>query len=182
MSIIYSKYQSVEYDDENMRNYKLVKKYLLNDSSLAQSKKPIIWIHMVYDINARWWPSFSSRNTDNLNQPYQYLTMKSIIDKCGEDFNVCLIDDDTFTFDFNRIREFCERKLTGGYKINWCVNVRPNITDIGLLKLMKKAGCRAMVVGYESGSSEILKRIKKGITVERMEAFAKAPDEIDLSS
>jgi len=97
MSLIYSKYQSVEYDDENMRNYKMVKKYLLNDSSLAQSKKPIIWIHMVYDINARWWPSFSSRNTDNLNQPYQYLTMKSIIDKCGEDFNVCLIDDDTFT-------------------------------------------------------------------------------------
>jgi hypothetical protein len=51
---------------------------------------------MVYEKNARWWPSFASRNTDNLNQPYQYLTLKSIIDKCGEDFNVCLIDDETF--------------------------------------------------------------------------------------
>jgi hypothetical protein len=96
LSFIYNKYKSSEDDDEHMQNYKLVRKYLLNDSSLAQSKKPIIWIHMVYEKNARWWPSFSSRNTDNLNQPYQYLTLKSIIDKCGEDFNVCLIDDDTF--------------------------------------------------------------------------------------
>ena len=97
LSIIYNKYKSGEDEEENMKNYKLVRKYLLNDSSLAQSKKPIIWIHMVYDINARWWPDFGSRNTDNLNQPYQYLTLKSIIDKCGKDFNVCLIDDDTFT-------------------------------------------------------------------------------------
>lgn len=96
LSLIYNKYKTKENDDEHMKNYKLVRKYLLNDSSLARSKKPIIWIHMVYDINARWWPSFSSRNTDNLNQPYQYLTMKTIIDKCGDDFNVCLIDDNTF--------------------------------------------------------------------------------------
>ena len=96
LSFIYHKYKSREDDDEHMRNYKLVRQYLLNDSSLAQSKKPIIWIHMVYDTNARWWPSFASRNSDDLNQPYQYLTLKSIIDKCGQDFNVCLIDDETF--------------------------------------------------------------------------------------
>ena len=96
LSFLYNKYKTVEDDDEQMRNYKLVKKYLLTNSTLAQSKKPIIWIHMVYDKNARWWPSFESRNTENLNQPYQYLTLKKIIDKCGEDFNVCLIDDETF--------------------------------------------------------------------------------------
>jgi radical SAM superfamily enzyme YgiQ (UPF0313 family) len=85
-----------------------------------------------------------------------------------------MIDDDTFTFDLKRVQEFCEHKLAGGYTINWCANVRPNITDVKLLKLMRKAGCRAIVAGYESGSPEILKRIKKGITVERMEAFAEA--------
>jgi radical SAM superfamily enzyme YgiQ (UPF0313 family) len=85
-----------------------------------------------------------------------------------------MIDDDTFTFDLARVREFCERKLAGGYKINWCANVRPNITDVKLLRLMKKAGCRAMVAGYESGSPEILKRMKKGITLRQMEAFAEA--------
>jgi hypothetical protein len=97
MSFFYNKYKSSEDEDEQVRNFKLVQKYLLNDSSLAQSKKPLMWIHMNYEQNARWWPSFASRNTDNLNQPYQYLTLKTIIDKCGGDFNVCLIDDDTFT-------------------------------------------------------------------------------------
>jgi len=96
LSMIYNKYKSSVYDDENMNNYQIVKQYLLSDSSLAQSSKPIIWVHIVYEKNGRWWPSFSSRTTEDLNQPYQYLTLKSIIDKCGEDFNVCLIDDDTF--------------------------------------------------------------------------------------
>ncbi|MFH0985369.1 MAG: radical SAM protein [Candidatus Omnitrophota bacterium] len=85
-----------------------------------------------------------------------------------------MIDDDTFTFDLARVREFCERKIAGGYKINWCANVRPNIADVELLKLMKKAGCRAMVAGYESGSPEILKRMKKGITLRQMEQFSEA--------
>jgi hypothetical protein len=96
LSYIYNKYKSVEDDDEHMQNYRLVKQYLLNDSSLAQSKKPIIWIHIAYEANARHWQSFFSRKTDDLNQPYQYLTLKSIIDKCGQDFNICLIDDETF--------------------------------------------------------------------------------------
>ena len=91
-----------------------------------------------------------------------------------------MIDDDTFTFDLPRVREFCERKIAGGYKINWCANVRPNITDVDLLRLMKKAGCRAMVAGYESGSSEILKRIKKGITLRQMEDFAGAAREAGI--
>lgn len=97
LSYIYSQYKGREYDSDQMRTYDKVKKYLLTESSLARSKKPLIWIHLEYEKNARWWPSFGSRNTENLNQPYQYLTIKSIIDKCGEDFNVCLIDDDTFT-------------------------------------------------------------------------------------
>lgn len=58
LSMIYNKYKSSAYDDENMNNYKIVKQYLLNDSSLAQSSKPIIWVHIVYEKNGRWWPSF----------------------------------------------------------------------------------------------------------------------------
>ena len=51
---------------------------------------------MVRDINARNWLSFYSRNSTKLNQPYLFITMKSIVDKCGESFNICLIDDDAF--------------------------------------------------------------------------------------
>lgn len=93
---LYNRYKKQNEDDEDIKQYELVKKYLLNDSSLAKTKKPIIWIHMTYEVNARWWPSFNSRNSDCLNQPYIFLILKSIIDKCGDNFNICLIDDDTF--------------------------------------------------------------------------------------
>jgi len=61
-----------------------------------KNRKPIIWIHVEFDKNARSWESFGSRTSDNLNQPYQYLTIRNIIEHCGESFNVCLIDDDAF--------------------------------------------------------------------------------------
>ena len=96
IAILYEKYKSHYLDEDDMKQYELVRKYLLNDSSLALSKKPILWIHNDYETNARWWASWGSRDTTCLNQPYQYLTIKSIIDKCGGDFNVCLIDDSTF--------------------------------------------------------------------------------------
>jgi len=38
---------------------------------------------------------------------------------------------------------------------------------------MKEAGCRLMIVGYESGDPQILKNIKKGATVERARQFTK---------
>ena len=38
---------------------------------------------------------------------------------------------------------------------------------------MKEAGCRLLIVGYESGDAQILKNIKKGATVERARQFTK---------
>ena len=96
ISIIYNKYKGDDDFDDDSKHYNIVKEYLLNDSSLAQSKNPILWIHMNYEINARNWESFFSRNSCELNQPYIFLTLKTIIDKCGKDFNVCLINDSTF--------------------------------------------------------------------------------------
>ena len=36
---------------------------------------------------------------------------------------------------------------------------------------MKEAGCRLLIVGYESGDPQILKNIKKGATIEMAERF-----------
>lgn len=93
---MHDKFINYESINEENRHYELVRKYLLHDSSLARSKLPLIWIHVDKEINARWWESFGSRNTTCVNQPYQLLTIKNIVDKCGGSFNVCLIDDDTF--------------------------------------------------------------------------------------
>jgi len=100
--------QSFQNNDE----YDMIKKYLLNDSPLYGFNRPKIWIHSKYEINARKWKDFYSRNTTDLNQPYLHLTIKTIINHCGEDFNICLIDDESFSklipswdIDLNKVAE-----------------------------------------------------------------------------
>lgn len=83
-------------DGETRDDYEMVKKYLLNDTALYGKNRPKLWIHSAYEINARKWKNFMSRNSTDLNQPYLYLTIQSIINHCGDNFHVCLIDDDSF--------------------------------------------------------------------------------------
>ena len=74
----------------------LVENYFLGLNKMDKLK-PILWIHAVGERNARNWQSFGSRSTDKLNQPYLYMFMKSISDKCTS-FNVCLVDDTVFKY------------------------------------------------------------------------------------
>lgn len=83
--------------NQNKDEYELIRKYLLNDSPLYGYNRPKIWIHSIYEYNARKWKSFGSRSSTDLNQPYLHATVKSVINHCGNDFNVCLIDDDSFS-------------------------------------------------------------------------------------
>jgi hypothetical protein len=83
--------------DEKDNSAELIQKYLLNDSPLYGFNKPKIWIHTKYEINAREWKDFGSRNTYNLNQPYIHYTIQSIIDHNQKDFYICLIDDESFS-------------------------------------------------------------------------------------
>jgi radical SAM superfamily enzyme YgiQ (UPF0313 family) len=45
---------------------------------------------------------------------------------------------------------------------------------------MKEAGCRLLIVGYESGDPQILKNIKKGATVDMAERFTANCKKLDL--
>jgi len=76
--------------------YTLIKKYLLNESPLYGFNKPKLWIHSKYEVNSRQWKSFQSRTSTDLNQPYLHLTIRTIINHCSNDFNICLIDDNSF--------------------------------------------------------------------------------------
>ena len=94
---IYNSYIKENRVTQEQADYLVLEKYLLEDSSLAKSKKPILWIHIDFQENARNWVDFASRKSKNLNLPYLYLTIKSIIDHCGDNFNVFIIDDNTFS-------------------------------------------------------------------------------------
>lgn len=42
------------------------------------------------------------------------------------------------------------------------------------MRVMKKAGCRCLCVGFESGNQQLLDRMKKGITLEQSQTFMEA--------
>jgi hypothetical protein len=105
----------------------LIRKYLLNESPLYGMNRPKLWIHSTYEKNARQWKDFYSRNSTDLNQPYIHLTIKSIINHCGADFNICLIDDETFS------------KLIPTWEINMATLSEPHKSmyrEYGMLQLL----------------------------------------------
>jgi hypothetical protein len=121
------KYTSYSENKDNNEEYKLIQKYLLNDSPLYGYNKPKLWIHSKYEYNTRKWKSFQSRSSTELNQPYIHLTIKSIILHCSNDFNICLIDDDSFS------------KLIPSWTINMKLVPEPKKThyrQLGISKLL----------------------------------------------
>ena len=70
------------------------------------------------------------------------------------------IEDDCFTANPSHVRKICELLISRKIKIKWYCNVRGDL-KYDLLKLMKKAGCRLVTVGFESGCQKILDGIQK---------------------
>lgn len=85
-----------------------------------------------------------------------------------------VIEDDTFTANKKRVIEICqlliEKNLNKRFK--WLCNARVNL-DLETMQIMKKAGCRLIIPGIESGNQDILNNIKKGTTIEQIEQYVK---------
>jgi hopanoid biosynthesis associated radical SAM protein HpnJ len=86
-------------------------------------------------------------------------------------------DDDTFNIQKARTVELCAKLKP--LKLTWSCTSRVT-TDYETLKAMKEAGCRLLIVGYESGDAQILKNIKKGATLERARQFTKDAHKLGL--
>ena len=77
-------------------------------------------------------------------------------------------DDDTFNYQKKRTIELCAKLKPLNF--TWSCTSRVT-TDFDTLKAMKDAGCRLLIVGYESGDEQILKNIKKGATIDMARRF-----------
>ncbi len=83
--------------------------------------------------------------------------------------------DETFTVNRKRILAFCERILSTGLKFGWTVRTRVDLVDRELLQLMRRAGCKRLQMGIESGSNAVLKRMNRHLDLDQVrEGFALA--------
>jgi anaerobic magnesium-protoporphyrin IX monomethyl ester cyclase len=81
-------------------------------------------------------------------------------------------EDDTFTLGSKRVAALCEAILAAGIDIPWTANARADV-PADLLQLMKRAGCRQVCVGFESGAPASLAFIEKKLDTARMHRFVK---------
>ncbi len=90
--------------------------------------------------------------------------------------------DDNFTFDMDRAKRICDLIIQEQLKIKWNVRngIRVDKVDKELLQKMKDSGCYFVFFGMESGSQTILKKIKKGITIDQIRNAVALTKEVGL--
>jgi len=111
---------------------------------------------------------------------YRLRSPGSVVDEIAYDIKLCpavvkggefFFEDDTFTASRQRAIEICEEILRRGLKITFSVNARADTADAQMFAMMKKAGCRELLVGFESGVQAILDGANKNITVLQSRRF-----------
>jgi radical SAM superfamily enzyme YgiQ (UPF0313 family) len=76
--------------------------------------------------------------------------------------------DDSFAVGKRRVRELCDAIAAVGTPVWWTCTAHPAHLDRDVLADMRRAGCAGIDIGMESADPEMLVRIGKGVTVERV--------------
>jgi len=74
-----------------------------------------------------------------------------------------------FTVLRKQVVDLCCRLIEKQYDFKWCCQTRLDLVDEELLSLMKRAGCVLIHSGVEAGSDEVLRTVKKEITMRSIE-------------
>jgi len=91
-----------------------------------------------------------------------------------------MFETDTFTASPKHVEGVCQEILTRGLRITWSCNCRTDV-DLELLPLMKRAGCRMLMVGFEFGTQEALDAVRKGTTLEQSMRLAKEAERLGFT-
>ena len=125
VGFLYKRFEEKQKREDEKDINETIQKYLVDGVTLGKSKKPILWVHVPYEYNSRNWLSFGSRSSLDLNQPYLYLTMRSILKNCDDSFTVCIIDDNSF------------KKLIPNWDIKMTKISDPILANMRMLGMMK---------------------------------------------
>jgi anaerobic magnesium-protoporphyrin IX monomethyl ester cyclase len=78
------------------------------------------------------------------------------------------IADDLFTANARHCLAVCDEILKRNLKVKWTSFARVDTVSLKVLQRMKDAGCLAVSFGIESGNAQILKIIRKGISLNQV--------------
>lgn len=121
--------------------------------------------------------------------PYKQYRKRSI-QKVVDEVMACLqmgykevhFYDDLFNITPQKVIEFCDEIEKRGLSFPWDFRGRVNAVTKESLERAKKAGCRLISFGVETGTDEGLKILKKGITVDRVKEVFKWCRELKIKT
>jgi radical SAM superfamily enzyme YgiQ (UPF0313 family) len=133
----------------------------------------------IYCANLVTGRRFRNRSPDNIIEE-----MNIYIQKYKATFFSFL--DDSFTTNTERLQILCERFIklhkNKGVKLKWSCSSRVDGLSKDILNLMRTAGCVSVNFGIESGSTETIERIGKGIKLDEVVEYLGWCKEIGLRS
>lgn len=91
-----------------------------------------------------------------------------------------IIIDDLFYVIPKRVQQICQGIRERGLDIVWNCEVRADLISPELLRIMRAAGCRQVLMGVETGSDRLLRMVNKRITVETIRQAARAIHDADM--
>ncbi len=121
----------------------------------------------------QWTRKVVHRSAENI-----IAELKELVNKYG--VNTFYVRDEIFTLNKKNVIKICQGILREKLELNWFCYARADHVDEGMLRMMKKAGCKLIKMGVETGDPEIMKLIKKGETLETIEKAFKLADEVGL--
>jgi radical SAM superfamily enzyme YgiQ (UPF0313 family) len=114
------------------------------------------------------WPAVFDGSKFRARSPMNVYEESRWVKENMPEIKEILFDEGTFTTIPKRVEEICA--LIKPLDLTWSCNARADVPLETLVK-MKEAGCRLVIVGFESANPGILNTIRKGVTLQRMERF-----------
>jgi hopanoid biosynthesis associated radical SAM protein HpnJ len=116
------------------------------------------------------WPQTVGGHRYRVRSPANVIEEVAWIQKHMPQVREIFFDDDTFTDLLPRAEEIA--RGLGKLGVTWSCNAKANV-PYDTLKVMRDNGLRLLLVGYETGSDQILKNIKKGMRTDFARRFTR---------
>ncbi len=108
-----------------------------------------------------WTNRWRKRSAENIIEEIKLLTS-------NYKRKTVVFNDDSFNIDLKHVAKFCDMLIEQRLDILWSTSLRPERITPEIAVKMKKSGCYNVSIGIESANNEVLKKINKNITNEKI--------------
>ena len=118
---------------------------------------------------------------------YRMRSAENVVSEIEEIYNrggrKIFFQDDTVTVHIRRLRKIMSMLIEKKLDLVWMAESRVDVIskDSAILKEMKESGCIALQFGVESGSQEILDKLKKNITINQIYTSVRAAIDVGIN-